>query len=711
MVYVDGWSISKDTRDRMAKSGSALPDGSMPISKCSGGEGSVESAVRVAGNHDEPAKARRHTIKRAKALGCPDKIPDTWKADGTLTASALVTRGTRAEIISSFLTAAADEPTAEPAVDDDDYEPQPYHVDPDETIVCPNCQKLNDTDASFCDQCGFKLAGAAGVTTADTQPATPAPAATPSAAASSDAQSFADVPNDTVCATCTHLASAHGDTSFGANTGACTMANCDCSAMKVPGETSISGNGTSDQSQTALADAPAAPPAVETAQSTVIEGEPFTIPVLIVEGKMTSDGRMIEPNALDWRTPPLPLMFSATTAHGYGEPDAAVLVGKIETLAREGQNIVGTGHFLTTEEALDCIDKLQQMGRLGISADVSDVQEEIAGMPPLVGPSDGEFQPDDTTPGETPDVAELYSTLLKGTLMGATICMFPAFPDAYIVLGEGTAENAAIPMQAPTAEQSAMGIHIIDVHECEPCKGEPLTLVAAAAPSAPPRKWFEVAEPDLVMPMTVTDDGQVFGHLAAWGVCHIGIQGKCVTAPRSASGYAYYHLGAVQCDDGTLISTGPLTVDTTHASQAIGTGWADTQAHYEHTGNAVADVKARDGKHGIWVCGALRPWATSEQIRALRAAPPSGDWRKIAGSLELVAALGVNTPGFMSPRAVLASGEIQSLVAAGRAPIVSLATSSDELTIEQRLVRVEQIALTVAPLAVEGLRARWEAVA
>ena len=40
---------------------------------------------------------------------------------------------------------------------------------------------------------------------------------------------------DTVkCATCSHMASAHKDLAAGDNTGACSMANCDCKAMKAP---------------------------------------------------------------------------------------------------------------------------------------------------------------------------------------------------------------------------------------------------------------------------------------------------------------------------------------------------------------------------------------------------------------------------------------------------------------------------------------------
>ncbi len=39
------------------------------------------------------------------------------------------------------------------------FEPAPYHADPDETVGCPNCGRMNDTDASYCDQCDTKLAG------------------------------------------------------------------------------------------------------------------------------------------------------------------------------------------------------------------------------------------------------------------------------------------------------------------------------------------------------------------------------------------------------------------------------------------------------------------------------------------------------------------------------------------------------------------------
>lgn len=37
------------------------------------------------------------------------------------------------------------------------FQPQPYHQDPDELVVCPKCNRRDASDARFCDQCGFAL--------------------------------------------------------------------------------------------------------------------------------------------------------------------------------------------------------------------------------------------------------------------------------------------------------------------------------------------------------------------------------------------------------------------------------------------------------------------------------------------------------------------------------------------------------------------------
>src|SRR5690606_28522549 len=197
---------------------------------------------------------------------------------------------------------------------------------------------------------------------------------------------------------------------------------------------------------------------------------------------------------------------------------------------------------------------------------------------------------------------------------------------------------------------------------------EAVALVAAAAPVAPPRAWF--ADPQLAgpTPITITDDGRIFGHLASWDVCHIASpQGAdvCVVAPRSQKGYARFHTGSLVTDDGETIGVGRITMGTGHAGPGLRA--AAAAEHYDNTGTAVADVRAGEDAHGIWVAGALRPDVTPEQVRALRSSPLSGDWRRVDGNLELHAALAVNVPGFPIPRpaGLVASGELQALVASG----------------------------------------------
>lgn len=194
--------------------------------------------------------------------------------------------------------------------------------------------------------------------------------------------------------------------------------------------------------------------------------------------------------------------------------------------------------------------------------------------------------------------------------------------------------------------------------------GEPLVASAARLDSA----VFAVVEADAPTPLTIGDpwdDGTipVFGHIAVWNTCHIGFAGRCVTPPRSPSGYAYFHTGAVATDLGD-VPVGQLTLGTA--------GHADLRAnatlaaeHYDRTGTAWADVRAVDGRHGIWVSGRVRPGITDEQLAAARASAPSGDWRMIRGALEMVASLQVNVPGFPTPRARVASGVPVALVAGG----------------------------------------------
>ena len=68
-------------RDRMAKSGQAMDDGSYPVADAEDLENAIHAVGRGGADHDA---IRAHIIKRADALGLSSKIPDNWNSDGSL---------------------------------------------------------------------------------------------------------------------------------------------------------------------------------------------------------------------------------------------------------------------------------------------------------------------------------------------------------------------------------------------------------------------------------------------------------------------------------------------------------------------------------------------------------------------------------------------------------------------------------------------------
>jgi len=62
-------------RDKAAKSGSAMPDGSYPIENKS----DLENAIQAIGRAKNPAAVKAHIKKRAAALGATASLPDDWK--------------------------------------------------------------------------------------------------------------------------------------------------------------------------------------------------------------------------------------------------------------------------------------------------------------------------------------------------------------------------------------------------------------------------------------------------------------------------------------------------------------------------------------------------------------------------------------------------------------------------------------------------------
>lgn len=408
-----------------------------------------------------------------------------------------------------------------------------------------------------------------------------------------------------------------------------------------------------------------------------------------LEEEESVDKRVINLNATEFpRDFPLPLMWTNETSMGH---EGSVLVGVYESVTRDGAQLTFEGRFDRSEAAVEAARLVGEGLMPNWSPDFGWGESEIEVLE----------EDEDGWP------IDFLEHLVSAPFLGGTIVPMQALNSAKIeLIDEPAAEGDD---DAPPAEDAADDEPVEDVA----ASAELRALVAAAAvlaPSAPPAAWFDAPEFAQLTPLSIDEAGRVSGHLAAWGSCHIGREDACVTPPQSAADYAYFRTGSTLCADGSSVSTGVITMGTGHAPIARGTSPLAAAEHYDNTGTAVADVTVGEDAHGPWVAGAVRPGVTEEQLRALRGSALSGDWRKIGGNLELVAALAVNVPGFPIPRTqtLVASGDCEAMVAAGartvtRTPRSEAAPWHD---LEKRLARTEAVTAALVPAALSGLDQR-----
>lgn len=368
-------------------------------------------------------------------------------------------------------------------------------------------------------------------------------------------------------------------------------------------------------------------------------GGSFYIKTLLPIGVPTGDSRKFQVNSITHRDLPIPLLWQEKTDAGHA---GSVVVGRIDSLeiTESGAGEV-RGVFDTNPYARE-VERMIRAGFLrGVSADLDkfSATEE---------PGDQLASKDST---ETKKVIKNKELIIEeARIMGVTVVAMPAFQEAKIVLEDD--------MGHISDSEIADGVYEDGQLEEESMNA----IIASAAPLNPPREWFHRFNTNQPMPITVEDNGRVYGYLALWKADHIGYS-KGQKPPKSMSNYKYFRSGVVRTDDGTDVTVGNLTLVGGHASMSASA--QEAVKHYDDTSSAVADVVAGEDQFGIWVAGALRPTVTPEQVRAMRASGISGDWRPINGRLELVAACFVNVPGFPTTRAMVASGQITALVAAG----------------------------------------------
>jgi len=347
--------------------------------------------------------------------------------------------------------------------------------------------------------------------------------------------------------------------------------------------------------------------------------------VLARLGVPTGDKRLIAPGALTTRDLPLPLMWQRVSDSGHS---GAVTVGAIETLTIDNESgmVTATGRFLPVRGAEDAA-RQTEAGVTGPSVDLFDdvdimevqtlIEAGVVGPNLMDNMDDVEYAMDD----------DGMIVITRARIAGATLVQIPAFA----------------------------GVSI-DMADSDTVDDEPLPyLYASAAPVLPPSTWFHQPDLDQLTPLTVSDTGRVFGHIAGWETCHVGLPG-CVTAPASPSGYAYFHVAEQATQDGYTLPVGTLVAGPRHADPQL--AFQAAAQHYDDPSAAVARVVAGEDEHGIWVAGWILPGATEAAKQVFRTSPVSGDWRRVGGALELIAVCSVNAPGFPVPRARVAFGQI-----------------------------------------------------
>jgi hypothetical protein len=409
-------------------------------------------------------------------------------------------------------------------------------------------------------------------------------------------------------------------------------------------------------------------------------GSKFSIPLVLPEGIDSGDKRRFLPNSVEIRELPLPLLWQIKTGDGH---QGSVVVGRIDYMERISGGIGNAYGVFDNGEYGKEAERLVRNGFLrGVSADLDQFEAKESKS--------------ENSDDEDDEIEKKGMTINRARVMAMTLVAKPAFQECIITLVEDTpSEEEAMPQDGLYEEQVGS--------EELPAMG----LVASGfldnqIPVVPPTEWFANPNLDKPTPITVDPSGRIYGHIAAWHVNHIGMP-RATKPPRSKSKYAYFHTGVCRTDSGKDIPVGQLTLAGGHAS--LHASASEAAKHYDDTASAIADVHAGEDQYGIWVAGSLRPDATEMQIRALRASAPSGDWRPINGNLELVAVCQVNVPGFPVARAMVASGKVMALVAAGAYEMAMLRTDAVS-RLEDRARSMSELSASVKSLNIRERVAR-----
>jgi hypothetical protein len=351
---------------------------------------------------------------------------------------------------------------------------------------------------------------------------------------------------------------------------------------------------------------------------------PVYFPSLATMNSRTGDGRLLREGGggVYGSTLPRPIMAQTKTMPGHLEANA---VGSLqEVTLHEDGNISGRGWLADIPAAHDLVTLVKTQSVFHNSIDLADV-EVIA-----------EWESDDPN---DPGYNNLLVDFTKWRIAATTFVPTPAFANAHGTLDAPSDEIRASAMLV-TDEPLEVSFEATDFRIVE--NAEEVTAALALAGATEPFDAYHRPEPTVFTKSTVDAEGNVYGHLAPWGKCHDGVQGRCVLAPKPAH-YGDFHQGAVLTERG-LVDTAVIFFLGGHPDKPLAK--SEASKAYGGVENAWAKVRVINGRLGPWYCGRVMSGLSPEALELARATPVSGHWRD---DKTLAAIVSVNVPGFRIP--------------------------------------------------------------
>jgi hypothetical protein len=393
---------------------------------------------------------------------------------------------------------------------------------------------------------------------------------------------------------------------------------------------------------------------VEPEEIPAVEGEPERYAawegILTVEGVESGDGRMFSYGSLDWDNPPIPLMYQPANIGGHS---GSVLVGQIQQVYRKGNQVYGAGiidlnaRYGGEDIGREVLRLMDEKLMNGVSVDVDKVKDADVKLIFADGP---------LMPGAKPKM----TVFNRGRVRGATLVAFPAFTEAKIYLTGDVLTASAVGEVLVGEEVLTAASHTIEI------------------PDLPPAQWFDrPTDVEMRGALTVTDEGRVFGRLAPAGVTHRSVKTK---VPMKNVDYTRFMGKETLVAGGGRVVTGPITMNCGHASpdpQVYGT-LDKRMEHYDNACSVIANVRIGEDDDGVWVAGALAPFATAQDVSRLMSCTLSGDWQPHPdrqGVREFIAALAVPVPGFAMARQAASVTMEEGVVVASSVPVEFTETS------------------------------------